>query len=83
MKLQEAFVILMKTMCHIDLLYVFVPESLPTNLQIQKTELGVHALKPNHTVPTQEGNWQIQSPWNHCKAESKRSNENISLQPVC
>lgn len=64
-------------------LCVFVPESFPTNLPIQKTELGVHALKPNHTVPTQEGNWQIQSAWNRCKAESKRSNENISLQPVC
>lgn len=82
MKLPELFEVHTKAICRLS--YVFVPESVPMKLQMQKQtrlfELAVRALKTNHPVPPREGNWQTQSAWNSCKAESKgRSDENISL----
>lgn len=86
MKLQELFEVFIKATCCLS--YVFVPESVPMKLQMQKQtrlfKLTVRASKTNHPIPPREGNWQTQSAWNSCKAESKgRSDENISLQPVC
>lgn len=63
MKLQELLEVLTKAIC--CLFYVFVPESVPMKLQMQKQsrlfELPVRALKTNRPVPPREGNWQTQS----------------------
>lgn len=66
MKLPELFEVHTKAICCLS--YVFVPESVPMKLQMQKQtrlfelfELAVRALKTNHPVPPREGNWQTQS----------------------
>lgn len=63
MKLQELFEVFIKATCCLS--YVFVPESVPMKLQMQKQtrlfKLTVRASKTNHPIPPQEGNWQTQS----------------------
>lgn len=88
LKLWEVFVVLIKLFALLVFPVYLSLNMSPWNCKCKRQnrllKLSVCVLKTNHTLPAREGNWQTQSAWNLCKAGSKvRSDENISLQPVC